>query len=233
MISRFYYSLTIPQTRLLHINENEFGMQLEKEIPLPEPLPPQIVFDRYAPITQELGIYWLINALTGESTGEDTDITKKLLKHIWLNLYDKNVGYVDVIHPRWEQPNKPLSGTDYTSMKRELGNSIWSIYIDTKDRYETLIGMYDSELENLLADVTTTTTGNGSTRFNDTPQNAETTPGQYANDNYSTNVTTNDNTVTVTSNVTTKMARIDEIQRLLRDLYADWAFEFNRLILED
>lgn len=231
MISRFYYSLTVRQD-ILHSTQNEFGIVLEKEIPQPEPFPPQIVFDRYAPINQEEGIYWLIKQLTGETVGEDTDITKNLLIHIWLNLYDKNVGYVDIKHPRWEQPSKPYAGNDYTSMKREFGNSIWSIYIDTKDYYETLIAMYNSELENLLNGVTTVTDGNGSTRFNDTPQNTPTTGG-YAEDNYSTNVTTNNNTVTVTSDLNTKMARIDEVQRLLKNLYADWAFEFNKLILED
>lgn len=229
MISRFYYCLTAPKEDALLNTENEFGITLTTT------QGPFNLWNRYAPIDNQNGIIWLIEQLTNRTflIPTDTDITKNLLKHVWLNLYDKNVGYVDVVHPRWKHPSKPYGTADYVSMKQELGNSIWSIYIDTKDRYETLINMYNSELENLLNGVNTTTTGNGSTRFNDTPQNAETTPGQYANDNYSTNVTTTDNTVTVTSDVNTKMARIDEIQRLLRDLYADWAFEFNKLILED
>lgn len=227
MTSRFYYCLTKEKPQEVSFFAfNELGMQMSDSGLLH-------TFNRYYPIAKDYGINWLIGALTSSSTGEtDTAITKKLLHHIWLNLYDKNVGYVDVVHPRWEHPEKPFDGDDFVSMREELGNSIWSIYIDTKDRYETLINMYNSELTNLLNGVATTTTGNGSTRFNDTPQNTPTSGG-YATDDYSTNVTSTNNTVTVTSDVNTKMARIDEIQRLLKDLYADWAVEFNRLILED
>lgn len=247
MITRFYYSLTIPKTGVLHQNtKNEFDMTLEKEVPLPEPLPPQMVFDRYAPINQEQGIFWLINELSDETVGEDTDITKELLKHVWLNLYGKNVGYVDVEHPRWETPSKPYAGTDYIEMKHELGNAIWSLYIDTKDYYENLIGVYEDELSNLMDPIssstsnssTTTASGNNETRFNDTPQNTLAS-GTYADDNYATNVTkaNSGSSVGVIGSSTTendgmsKMARIDEVQRMLRNLYGDWAFEFNKLIV--
>lgn len=232
MVTRFYYNLTTQWegTHLIHVlNMNEFKMVLQKETETP--LGPVLYeYDRYAPINQEQGIFWLINELTGETAGEDTDITKELLKHIWLNLYNKDVAYLDIEHPRWETPSKPHDTDEWLEMKRDLGNAIWSIYLDTKNYYETLIGMYQEELDNLLAGITTTTTGNGSTRFNDTPQNAP-TAGGYAEDNYSTNVTTNNNTVTVTSDANTKMIRIDEVQRLLRDLYADWAAKFNVLIV--
>ena len=246
MISRFYYCLTAPVSRLHHINENEFGMVLQKDIPMPEPLPPQQVFDRYAPINQNLGLYWLIEELTGIEMAEDTDVTTQLLAHIWFNLYDKNVGYVDVQHPDWEQPSKPYTGTDYIEMKHELGNSILSLYIDTKDYYETLIGIYEDELEHLMSPVenktivsgTNTASNSGNTRFNDTPQNVPVDDG-YAEDNYTTNVTkinnsatnTISNTSTNTNDLTSKMNRIDEVQRLLKNLYADWAFEFNKLIV--
>lgn len=225
MISRFYYSLTAEQKEVVSLYAlNEFGMRMSDSGIIH-------TFNRYFPIAKEYGINWLIGQLTSTGTGEeDTDITKKLLEHIWLNLYDKNVGYVDVVHPRWENPSKPFSGEAYINMRQELGNSIWSIYIDTKERYETLINMYNSELEGLLDGVRTVTDGDGTVRFNDTPQNTP-TAGGYAEDNYSTNVTTNKNTVTVTSDINTKMARIDEIYRLLKNLYADWAFEFNKLIV--
>lgn len=227
MISRFYYSLTAQKRDILSNTENEFGVTLASA------QGPFYFWNRYAPIDNQNGIIWLIEQLTDRTSliPTDTAITKELLKHIWLNLYDKNVGYVDVVHPRWENPSKPFSGEAYINMRHELGNNIWSIYIDTKDRYETLINMYNSELEGLLDGVKTVTDGDGTVRFNDVPQNAETTSGQYANDNYSTNVTTNKNTITVTSDINTKMARIDEVQRLLKNLYADWAFEFDKLIV--
>lgn len=242
MITRFYYSLTVPVNRLHTINENEFGMVLQKEVPLPEPLPPQIVFDRYAPINQEQGIFWLVSELTDETVGEDTDITKELLKHVWLNLYDKNIGYVDVEHPTWEHPNKPYVGADYIEMKHEVGNAIWSLYLDTEKYYTTLINIYENELDDLLADVASQSevvvegSANGDTRFNDTPQNTPIDDG-YAADNYTTNITkstsSNSSTTTTTqsTNLTTKMNRINEVQNMLKNLYADWAFEFNKLIV--
>lgn len=233
MITRFYYNLTTEwTTQVQGLNWNEFGMTLQKE--RETPLGPVLyVYDRYAPINQEQGIFWLINELTGETAGVDTDITKELLKHIWLNLYDKDVGYVDVEHPRWETPSKPHSGDDWLAMKRELGNNIWSLYLDTKDYYEKLIAMYEDELEDLeefLGPLTTTSTNNAETRFNDTPQNTLAN-GTYADDNFATNVTKSNGGSTVTAEVATKMARLNEVQGMLRNLYADWAFEFNKLIV--
>lgn len=228
MISRFYYCLTKEQPQVVSFYAlNEFDMRMSDSGILH-------TFNRYYPIAKEYGINWLIGQLTSTGTGEeDTDITKKLLEHIWLNLYDKNVGYVDVVHPRWEHPEKPFDSDDYLEMRQELGNSIWSIYIDTRDYYEKLITMYENELEDLeefLGPLTTTSTNNAETRFNDTPQNTLAN-GTYADDNFATNVTKSNGGSTVTAEVATKMARLNEVQGMLRNLYADWAFEFNKLIV--
>lgn len=220
MISRFYYSLTKEQPQVVSLYAlNEFGMQMSDS---------GIVhtFNRYYPIAKEYGINWLIGQLTSTSTGEeDTDITKKLLEHIWLNLYDKNVAYLDIKHPRWEHPEKPFDSDDYLEMRQELGNSIWSIYIDTKDRYEKLIGIYEDELDNLMKPMESAS----ETRFNDTPQNAVVSADTYAADNYTTTITN----TKASTDLTSKMNRIDEVQRLLKNLYSDWAFEFNKLICEE
>lgn len=221
MISRFYYSLTAPKEDTLSNTENEFGITLATT------QGPFNLWNRYAPVDNQNGIIWLIEQLTDRTSliPADTDITKKLLKHIWLNLYDKNVAYLDIKHPRWEHPSKPFSGDDYTSMRHELGNSIWSIYLDTKDRYEKLIGIYEDELDNLMKPMES----NSETRFNDTPQNAVVNPDTYTADNYTTTITS----TKASTDLTSKMNRIDEVQRLLKNLYSDWAFEFNKLICED
>lgn len=220
MISRFYYSLTKEQPNIISFYAlNEFNMQMSDGGALH-------TFDRYYPMTKEYGINWLISQLTGYNHGEvDTAITKKLLEHIWLNLYNKNVAYLDIKHPRWEQPEKPYSGDDYQEMCEELGNDIWSIYRDTKDRYEKLIGIYEDELDNLMNPMES----NSETRFNDTPQNAVVDSDTYAADNYTTTITS----TKASTDLTSKMNRIDEVQRLLKNLYSDWAFEFNKLICED
>lgn len=220
MISRFYYSLTKEQPQeVMLVPMNELGMQMGEHGII-------MTFDRYYPITKEYGINWLITELTGYNHGEvDTDITKKLLEHIWLNLYNKNVAYLDIKHQRWEQPEKPYSGDDYTEMCQDLGNEIWSIYRDTKDRYEKLIGIYEDELDNLMKPMESAS----ETRFNDTPQNAVVSPEAFAADNYTTTITN----TKASTDLTSKMNRIDEVQRLLKNLYSDWAFEFNKLICED
>ena len=236
MISRFYYSLTHEVSTIGHLHQNDFGFALEIE--RDTPLGPQMVWNAYAPIINQNGINWLINQLVGQNISscleEDTAITKELLKHIWLNLYNKNVGYVDIEHPVWENPSRPSGGEAWAEMKYDLGNAIWSIYTDTRKYYETLIGMYQEELDTLLDPVQSQTisSGSGDTRFNDTPQNLPVADG-YAADNYTTNITktTTGSTITTTNDLTTKMNRINEVQNLLKDLYADWAFKFNQLIV--
>lgn len=236
MISRFYYSLTSQNGNILQPYRNEFGFDLKIE--QETPLGTLETWNAYAPIINENGINWLINNLCEQNVSgsleEDTDITKELLKHIWLNLYNKNVGYVDIEHPVWENPSRPTSGNDWEEMKHDLGNAIWSIYTDTRKYYETIIGMYQDELNTLLDPVQSKTisSGTGDTRFNDTPQNAPVDDG-YAADNYTTNITktTTGSTITTTNDLTTKMNRINEVQNMLKDLYADWAFKFNQLIV--
>jgi len=236
MISRFYYSLTGKVEKISHPYWNEFGFDLVVET---ESTPfPVLNWNAYAPIINENGINWLINNLCEQNVSgsleEDTAITKELLKHIWLNLYNKNVGYIDIEHPVWENPSRPTSGDEWTEMKHNLGNAIWSIYTDTRKYYETIIGMYQDELDTLLAPVQSKTisSGTGDTRFNDTPQNLPVEDG-YAADNYTTNITktTTGSTITTTNDLNTKMNRINEVQNLLKNLYADWAFKFNQLIV--
>lgn len=66
------------------------------------------------------------------------------------------------------------------------------------------------------------------TRFNDTPQNAAVNDG-FAADNYTTTITGSK----VKTDGTSVMNRIDEVQQKLKDIYADWAFQFNKLVMED
>lgn len=186
-------------------------------------------------LSSDVGFYEICSYLLGKNPAIAVDdaYTKKLMYHIWLNLSQKYLLDLDVEHPRWENVEKKAFdefGPDEMYYVHCLGQNMLSIFEDTKDRYLTLIQMYEDELDDLLDGVRTVTDGDGETRFNDTPQNFPNAEG-YAEDNYTTNVTKAKNTVTVTSDVNTKMARIDEVHRLLRNLYADWAFEFNKLIV--
>lgn len=265
MITRFYYTLKdclIPPYNLSevgHISDEAYNYDY----------PYLSEDDQEQPY---FGLWYMIDMFIKGTIGErahvgdretgqtDDATTIELFKHIWLNLKDKNVLYIDVEHPRWETPARPelyhwfhigLSDGAYEyvcnpNIVRELGDTFWSLFIDTKDYYIPLISMYNSELNNLLNPITTTVannstttaSGNNETRFNDTPQNTLAN-GEYADDNFATNVTSAESgsSVQVYSGSTTqndgmsKMARIDEIQRMLRNLYGDWAFEFNKLIV--
>ena len=193
--------------------------------------------DKYYPITENKGIHWLISQLLTDSTIDtesDDAITKQLMKHIWLNLKDKFVCYLDIEHPAWEHPDKPEAGRyasdEVFEMMDELGTNFWSCYMDTRDYFTNLINVYNSELENLMNPVVTTTASNGESRFNDTPQNLPVN-NAYAADNYTTNITKSESGSTISSDNMTKMARIDELQKMLRNLFADWAFEFSKMVV--
>lgn len=150
-------------------------------------------------------------------------VSQKLLSYIWNNISHRNVISIDIVHPYWEQVSKEdVSEDNLDEAKAELAQVIWSIYQDTQDRYRTLINIYNDELDSLLDQIKT----NSETRFNDTPQNLPVNDG-YAADNYTTTITTSN----AATDGTSKINRIDEIQNKLKDLFADWAFEFNKLVL--
>lgn len=198
-------------------------------------------------LSSDVGFYEICSYLLSKSPAiaQDDAHTKKLMYHIWLNLSQKYLLYLDVEHPRWEHvERKSYDGFGPEEMYEvhSLGQSMLSIFEDSKDRYLTLIKLYEDELDNLMADVVSQSevvvegSANGDTRFNDTPQNTPVDDG-YAADNYTTNITkstsSNSSTTTTTqsTNLTTKMNRINEVQNMLKNLYADWAFEFNKLIV--
>lgn len=174
----------------------------------------------------KIGIEDIVDTLYANiegNIGTSDSVSQKLLSYIWNNISHRNVVSIDVVHPYWEQVSKEdVSEDDLEEAKAELAQVIWSIYQDTQDRYRTLIDIYNDELDSLLDQIKT----NSETRFNDTPQNLPVNDG-YAADNYTTTITTSN----AATDGTSKINRIDEIQQKLKDLFADWAFEFNKLVL--
>lgn len=117
---------------------------------------------------------------------------------------------------------------EYTEAKNELYTKIGTIIMSTYDRYNKLLDTYTSELSKLLDGVKTTTQGIGS--FNDTPQNIQTSQDDYSGDSHISNISKS--SAVATSDLDTKMGRIDEIQRKLRNIWKDWLDEFELLFLE-
>ena len=120
------------------------------------------------------------------------------------------------------------TSNEYTEAKNELYTKIGTIIMSTYDRYNKLLDTYTSELSKLLDGVKTTTQGIGS--FNDTPQNIQTSQDDYSGDSHISNISKS--SAVATSDLDTKMGRIDEIQRKLRNIWKDWLEEFESLFLE-
>lgn len=187
-------------------------------------------YDTPGSLVLNWGVETLVSQLnigSGDQFENSDSISKELMKHIWPNISHRLVLCLEVKHPSWVVVNKDniadfVSNDEYQYEKNLLGQSIWSLYIDTQQRYRALINIYTNELNDLLRQVET----DSETRFNDTPQNLPVSDG-YAADNYTTTITSSK----VKSDGTSVMNRIDEVQQKLRDVYADWAFEFNKLVL--
>lgn len=97
----------------------------------------------------------------------------------------------------------------------------------TYDRYSTLLGIYASEKSKLLDGVKTTTIGVG--RFNDTPQDLS-DGDEFGDNTHVSNITKS--TAEAVSDVDTKINRIAEIDRKMRNIMKDWTDEFEDLFIE-
>ena len=95
---------------------------------------------------------------------------------------------------------------------------------DTHDYYITLLGLYADAKSKLMDDIKATSKNN--VKFNDTPQNAN-TEGVYEGDNYITHFTHTEGETT--SQLTSKIMRLKEIQDAYKDVMSDWVRGFERI----
>lgn len=100
---------------------------------------------------------------------------------------------------------------------RAFCESFIAIVCDTYDKFSTLIGIAETEQHNLMNGIITKST----IRHNDTPQNG----GEFSDDSYTSDFSTHK----MESDGETKIGRIDQIARLLKNYYSEWAKEFNVL----
>ena len=87
------------------------------------------------------------------------------------------------------------------------------------EKYSLLIQNLTANKTKLLDDVKSVSTS----RFNDTPQNS----GDFSDDQHTSTVTKTENS----SNVGTMMARLNEIEDNIKQLYIDWSNEFRKFII--
>lgn len=110
----------------------------------------------------------------------------------------------------------------------EFISKVVMIIMQTYDRYSKLLAIYTSEKDKLLDGVKIKTTGTG--QFNDTPQNVQSVAQAFGDNSHISNITKSDQEST--SDVETKIRRIDEIDRMFRNIIRDWTNEFDGLFVE-
>lgn len=130
-------------------------------------------------------------------------------KYLWPRFYQEAIIYVD-------------SDEDEDFIKKFCRTKVGQImawWISSTEKYSMLIQNLTNNKQKLLDDVKSTSIS----RFNDTPQNS----GDFSDDQHTSTVTKTENS----SNVGTMMARLNEIEDNIKQLYIDWSNEFRKFII--
>lgn len=104
-------------------------------------------------------------------------------------------------------------------------SSYLEIYEETKEYYLNLLTIYKNNIDKLLDKVESI--GSNKTYYNDTPQNSG---GVFEEDLYTS--TFNKMLSNSSTDLTTKMARIKEIQDSMKMVVKDWLKEFRQIFIE-
>ena len=130
-------------------------------------------------------------------------------KYIWPRFYQEAIIYADL------DKNEDF----VEKFARTKVGEIMSWWISSIDKYSLLIQNLEANKNKLLDDVKSASIS----RFNDTPQNS----GDFSDDQHTSTVTKTENS----SNVGTMMARLNEIEDNIKQLYIDWSNEFRKFII--
>ena len=95
----------------------------------------------------------------------------------------------------------------------------------TQDRYLTLIKLYTRNKDDLLKQISTTSSR--ISRFNDTPQDE----GVFTSDEHTTNLTQDEQTASTDKD--SLIIRLSEIQNNFENLYKNWVEQFANLFIEE
>ena len=129
--------------------------------------------------------------------------------YIWPRFYNEAVIYVD------SDEDEDL----VQKFSRTKVGQIMAWWQSSSEKYSMLIQNLNNNKAKLLDDVKSSSTS----RFNDTPQNS----GDFSDDAHTSTVTKTENS----SNVGTMMARLNEIEDNIKQLYIDWSNEFRKFII--
>ena len=128
------------------------------------------------------------------------------------------------IWPRFYQEFVIYTDSDETEdfvkkFARTKVGQIFAWWTSSSEKYSMLIQNLNNNKQKLLDDVKSSSVA----RFNDTPQNS----GDFSDDQHTSTVTKTENS----SNVGTMMARLNEIEDNIKQLYIDWSNEFRKFII--
>ena len=127
-----------------------------------------------------------------------------------------------------KMPYEEITNDDVGEAITKWGNRFISKLNMTYEYYVPLLTMYRNAKANLMDDVESTSSNK--IKFNDTPQNANTS-GVYEGDDYINQFTKTEG-LTKTQ-LTSKINRLREIQDGYKNVMADWVKEFEMLFMED
>ena len=142
-------------------------------------------------------------------TTEITESEKCFREYIWPRFYQEAIIYADL------DKNEDF----VEKFCRTKVGQIMSWWTASIEKYSLLIQNLEANKSKLLDDVKSSSTS----RFNDTPQNS----GDFSDDQHTSTVTKTENS----SNVGTMMARLNEIEDNIKQLYIDWSNEFRKFII--
>ena len=143
------------------------------------------------------------------SEAETTESVECFRNYIWPRFYQEAIIYVD----------SDESESFVEKFCRTKVGQIFSWWKSSSEKYSLLIQNLEANKSKLLDDVKSASIS----RFNDTPQNS----GDFSDDNHTSTVTKTENS----SNVGTMMARLNEIEDNIKQLYIDWSNEFRKFII--
>ena len=142
-------------------------------------------------------------------TTETTESNNCFRDYIWPRFYQEAIIYTDL-----DESESFLE----KFCRTKVGN-IMSWWMSSSEKYSLLIQNLEANKTKLLDDVKSASIS----RFNDTPQNS----GDFSDDQHTSTVTKTENS----SNVGTMMARLNEIEDNIKQLYMDWSDEFRKFII--
>lgn len=146
---------------------------------------------------------------TAPTVTETNEAITCFQKYIWPRFYQEAIIYADL------DKNEDF----VEKFARTKVGQIMSWWISSTEKYSLLIQNLTANKTKLLDDVKSASIS----RFNDTPQNS----GDFSDDQHTSTVTKTENS----SNVGTMMARLNEIEDNIKQLYIDWSNEFRKFII--